>query len=327
MPVESGAATSRDAGTWRRSGMSHRILITGSEGLIGRALRPALTACGWEITGLDLRGAGCEQGDVRDARRIRDAVDGCRGIVHLAAVSRVVWGESDPDNCWSTNVGGLRNVLEAAGENGGRPWILFASSREVYGQPSRLPATEDTPSRPVNVYGRSKAEGERLVDEARRDGLHAATVRLSNVYGSRRDHADRVVPAFARAAVSGSTIRMDGAECTFDFTHVHDTVRGMVALVDRLKAGKAPPPIHLLTGSPTTLRTLAALAVALAGGRARVVEAPQRSFDVARFHGDPTRAREVLGWKARVALGDGLKRLVADFRAHAGTSERRFAAS
>ena len=295
--------------------MSHRILLTGFEGLVGRALRATLKKRGNEIVGLDLRGTGGEHGDVRDPDRVCEAIASCRGVVHLAAVSRVVWGERAPDDCRSTNIGGVRRVLEAAFEQPAPPWVLFASSREVYGQPRRLPAREDAPLSPVNVYGRSKVEGERLVEEARAGGLRAATVRLSNVYGSTLDHADRVVPAFVRAAVEGSAIRIDGAKCTFDFTHIDDTVRGMVAVMDRLEAGETLPPVHLLTGTPTTLRELAAMAMTLAGSRVPVAEAPPRPFDVSRFHGDPTRARSLLGWEARVGLRDGLERLVRDLRA------------
>ena len=306
--------------------MNDRILVTGSEGLVGRALRTSLEARGWDTVGLDLRGAGTEGGDVRSPGRVRKATVGCRGVVHLAAVSRVVWAENAPDDCRSTNIGGVRRVLEAAFEQPAPPWVLFASSREVYGQPPRLPATEETPLSPVNVYGRSKVEGERLVERARTVGLQAATVRLSNVYGSALDHADRVVPAFARAAVEGSAIRIDGAECTFDFTHVNDTVRGMLAAIDRLEAGETLPPIHLLTGMPTTLRELAAMATALAGKRVSVVEARPRPFDVSRFHGDPSRARELLGWEARVGLRDGFSWLVRDLRARSDAIEYGMAA-
>ena len=301
----------------------HRILITGSEGLVGGTLRTALEARRTEVVGLDLLGTGHEHGDVRDLQRVRKALDGCDGVVHLAAVSRVLWGERDPEGCWSTNVEGLRNVLRALDERKRQPWLLFASSREVYGQPRRLPATEATSLRPINVYGRSKVESERLVDDARSRGLRAATVRLSNVYGSARDHADRVIPAFARAAVSGSSIRIDGAGCTFDFTHIDDTTRGMVGIIGLLKLGETPPPIHLLTGTPTTLRDLATLAIDVAGGASPVVEAPPRSFDVSRFHGDPSRARELLGWEPRVVLRKGLERLVRDFRIEVGASQHR----
>lgn len=301
--------------------MSHPVLVTGSEGLVGGALRARLRARGHETIGLDLRSAGNEYGDVRDPGRVREAIAGCRGVVHLAAVSRVIWAERAPEDCWSINTGGLRRILEAAFEQPVPPWFIFASSREVYGQPRRLPATEDTPLSPVNVYGRSKVEGERLVEEARAGGLRSATMRLSNVYGSALDHVDRVVPAFARAAVEGSAIRIDGPECTFDFTHVDDTVRGMVAAMDRLEAGETLPPIHLLTGTPTTLRELAAMATALAIKSVPVVEAPPRPFDVSRFHGDPSRALNLLGWEPRVRLRDGFERLVGDFRARSETIE------
>lgn len=301
--------------------MSGHILITGSEGLVGGALRAFLEARSREVAGLDLSAADNENGDIRDPERVRDAVAGCRGVVHLAAVSRVLWGERAPGDCFAVNVGGLRNVLDTAGSEAAEPWVLFASSREVYGRPRRLPATEETPLRPVNAYGRSKVEGERLVREAGCRGLRAATVRLSNVYGSVRDHPDRVVPAFARAAVIGRTIRLDGADCAFDFTHIDDTVRGMAALIDRLEAGETPPPVHLVTGIPTALRELAALAMELAGRRAPLSEAPPRPFDAPRFHGNPSRAKEMLGWEPRIALRDGLARLIHDFRVRSDEAE------
>ena len=296
--------------------MQGRILITGSEGLIGRTLRTALEAHGVDVAGLDCRGTNGEYGDVRDAQRVRTAVTGCHGVVHLAAVSRVVWGERDPQGCRDVNVGGLRHVIEAARESAQRPWFVFASSREVYGQPDRLPVNEDAPLRPVNVYGRSKVAGERLVEAARGEGLRAAVVRLSNVYGSTCDHADRVVPAFARAAVRGSPLRLEGEDNAFDFTHLDDTVRGLVALIKLLSDGEAPPPpIHLLTGRPHTLGQLAALALELAGTRTSpVMRTPPRAFDVSRFYGDPARVRRLLGWGPRVGLRQGLGRLIRDFR-------------
>lgn len=295
--------------------MTHRLLITGSSGLIGSALAPALSARGIEVTLLDINAGGATRGDVRDRERVRRAISGVDGVIHLAAVSRVVWGERDPELCWSTNVVGLKNVLEACAWSPVRPWVIFASSREVYGQPESLPVTEDCPLRPVNVYGRSKVEGERLVDAARRDGLRACTIRLSNVFGSSTDHADRVVPAFARAAAFGQELRVDGADNTFDFTHRDDVVRGIVAQVELLASGgQAPPPIHLVSGSPTTLEQLATMAIRIAATGATLRHAPPRDFDVARFFGSPARAEVLLGWRPQIRLEHGLARLIAAFR-------------
>lgn len=295
--------------------MNQRILITGADGLVGTALTSALRAKGVDVVRLDVRACGEAHGDTRDHALIRDIVERVDGVVHLAAVSRVVWGERDPDLCWATNVGGLRNVLDAAAQSSRAPWIAFASSREVYGQPVTLPANEDTPLQPMNVYGRSKLEGERLVEEARRAGIHACTFRLSNVFGSTSDHVDRVVPAFARAAALGAELRVDGFDNTFDFTHIDDVTRGLVALITLLSAGgPPPPPIHFVTGRPTTLEQLAALATALGQNGSTIRAAAPRDFDVARFYGDPSRAKALLGWQPLVSLEEGLARLVQAFR-------------
>lgn len=293
---------------------AQRILITGSEGLVGTALRAALETRGASVVGLDLRGAGGERGDVCDAERVVQAVAGCEGVIHLAAVSRVVWGERDPEECWRVNVGGLRNVIEAVERQSHRPWLVFASSREVYGQPDELPASEDAHLRPVNVYGRSKVQCERLMEAGRARGLRGAVVRLSNVYGSTRDHADRVVPAFARAAVLGDTLRVDGSGQIFDFTHVEDTTRGLMALVRLVARNGVPPPIHLLTGQPVDLGHLAALAREFAGNAASIIEAPARRFDVARFYGNPARAQRLLGWSSRIPIREGIRQLVRAFQ-------------
>jgi UDP-glucose 4-epimerase len=290
------------------------ILVTGSSGLVGTSLVRALEGAGRSVRRLDLRPrAGCERADVRDEATARRMIAGCAGVVHLAAVSRVVWGERDPQGCWDTNVNGTRNVLEAARLAVPRPWVVFSSSREAYGRPDRLPLSEDAPLRPINLYGRSKVEGERLVVSAGRQDLHTAVVRFSNVYGCVEDHPDRVVPAFARAAVEGSPMEICGRGHTFDFTHVDDVVRGLVRLVEALEDGLAPPPIHFVTGRPTSLGELAALTNALGGHRSELIDGTERDYDVAHFVGDPTRALELLGWRPEVDLTDGLQQLIRDF--------------
>ena len=296
--------------------LNRRILITGSSGLVGSALSVSLKEAGAGLSLLDVSATGTSRGDVREAARVREALEGCDGVIHLAAISRVIWGEQRPEECWDVNVNGVSNVLEAAARAGNNPWVIFASSREVYGQPSALPASEDTPLAPVNVYGRAKVRGEELVEAARRDGVRATTVRLSNVYGSPLDHADRVVPAFTKAALDGRVLRVDGEEHTFDFTFVDDVARGLLSLAELLdETSTPPPPIHLVTGAPTTLGQLARVAIGIAGTASEIRQAPPRSFDVARFYGDPERARRLLGWEATVGIEAGVRLLASRFEA------------
>jgi nucleoside-diphosphate-sugar epimerase len=301
--------------------MTPRILITGSCGLVGTGLTPVLEQLGAELRYLDIVAHGDAAGDVKDASRVCAAVEGCDGVIHLAAVSRVIWGEQQPELCWATNVGGLRNVLASAAASSRKPWVIFASSREVYGQPAHLPADESCPLSPVNIYGRSKIEGEALIEAARHDGVRACTIRLSNVFGSTQDHTDRVVPAFARTAALGGELRVDGASHTFDFTHIDDVAAGIAALVSLLTEGGAPPPpIHFVSGVPTTLQQLAELAIRLASSTSVIRHAPPRSFDVAQFVGSPERAKRLLGWTPTLSLETGLQRLINDFRSELGVS-------
>lgn len=303
-----------------------RILITGARGLIGTALTRRLTAAGREVVAFDIadRHSGHRM-DVTDSQSIAAAIEGCTGIVHLAAVSRVVWGERDPARCREVNVRGTRNILAAAARNGSHnPWVLVASSREVYGQATEFPVRESAPFRPLNVYARSKVDVEQMVASSRRQGVRASAIRFSSVYGSVTDHADRVAPAFARLAAAGDTLHVDGSGTTLDFTHVEDVAAALQTAIELLSAGDGPlPPLHLVSGRGITLPELAELAIK-AAGRGVVEVGPPRSYDVSQFVGDPARAEQILGWRASIGIEEGIYRLVECFRdAYSSPAERK----
>lgn len=308
------------------------IGITGSEGFIGTTLASSLEACGYSIRRFDLSLPSDHpgSGDLRDRYKVLRFVEACDGIVHLAAVSRVAWGELNPGLCWSTNVEGTQNLLRAALNARRRPWLLLASSREVYGEPTSLPVREDSELSPVNVYGASKVVAENAVVTARQSGLVVGIVRLSNVYGPGRDHPDRVIPAFARAAAMGGVIRIDGPSRIFDFLHVDDAIAGITAMVRRLDSeNRALPTVHLVSGRGTTLREVAQIAVDASGKSTQMFVSAERQYEVSQFIGDPSLSRTVLGWRATRTLEDGVRQLVAAFAsrrrfAHPN-SERRFA--
>jgi nucleoside-diphosphate-sugar epimerase len=305
---------SSQSASWARNMKS--ILVTGCSGLIGAALSRVQLRHGRSVVGLDLRGSPDLRLDVRDIGGAIDELDQVAGVVHLAAVSRVIAGEHDPEHCWSVNVEGTREVLHLASRLPLRPWIIYASSREVYGEHAELPVREDAERRPVNIYGRSKLAAEQLVCQARNSGLRAATLRFSNVYGSINDYADRVVPAFASAAARGGTLQVDNPKGLLDFSHVDDVVEGVLKLIDLLEVPNStpPPPIHLTTGVATPLEGLAALAVELGKPTTSVAYAKPRTFDVQHFCGDPARAADILGWRPRTDIRTGFTALVDEFR-------------
>jgi nucleoside-diphosphate-sugar epimerase len=299
-----------------------RLLVTGSSGLIGRAVVKALRAAGVDVVGVDLREQDTHRVDIVDTARVEPHLEGVSGIIHLAAVARVTSAEEDPDGCRAVNVDATDGILALAHRAREKPWVLFASSREVYGEQDTLPVKEDAPLRPKNVYAKSKFDGERLVEAARRDGLQTASVRFSNVYGSVDDYPDRVIPAFAAAAVRGGAMHVDGGDCELDFTHVDDVAEGVMRVVELLARGERNlPPVHLACGRGTTLLALARLTNEINGRRARIVEGSARSVGVRSFVGDPERARALLGWTASTDLRDGIAKLSHEF-AVSGIGER-----
>jgi len=294
---------------------SLNLVITGSSGLIGCAIIRRLESQNASVVGLDLRpSAGRPAVDIADPRAFDGLLEHADGIIHLAAVTRVIPAENDPARCREVNVSATKRLLDAALAAPKRPFVVYASSREVYGQQSNFPVAEDAPLSPMNVYARSKLAAEHLCGEARDAGLRTAIMRFSTAYGTVDDHATRVVPAFIGAAVRGETLRIDGTTGELDLTHVDDVAQGVLTIAQCLAAGEMSlPPIHFVSGTGTTLFALAETAIRLGGNRSGLVIAPPRDFDVSRFVGDPRRAEALLGWRATTPPEVGLCRLAADF--------------
>lgn len=284
------------------------ILVTGSAGLVGRELVNSLKEAGHSIVEFDLSDGGS---DIRKRDMVQRKMQSCGGVIHLAAVSRVAWGEEFPDTCYGINVLGTANLLDAALQKKEKPWFLFASSREVYGNPDVFPVAEDSPRRPENKYGISKLTGEQLVDTAAGYGLRTAVVRLSNVYGGDFDHPDRAAPSLLWRAMNNQELRITGQDTFFDFVHVRDCAAGLCRVVARLQDdAKSIPTLHFVSGQKTTLLDLARSAIKVTGSSSEIAVLPTRTFDVQGFFGDPTLAKNELDWTTNIDLEQGLKLLM-----------------
>lgn len=299
-------------GTLRKEGGALKIAVTGTGGLIGRSLATLLAAQGHSVVEIDI--SAVTPIDITDPVALSGALADCDGVLHLAAISRVAEAQKHPFTTWAVNVDGTRNVLSAVLASRLNPWLIHASSREVYGSQPAEPIGEDTPITPLNVYGRSKAACESLAQCAIDAGANISILRFANVYGDIDDHSSRVIPAFTKAAELGSTLRVDDAGTCMDFTHVIDVCDGIVRVVDILSNGeKGIPPIHFATGEGTRLGTLAQLAVNASNGRCIVNEVERRASCVGCFIGNPQRAKQLLDWGHKTALISGSSAMVKGF--------------
>lgn len=312
------------------------IVVTGGAGFIGRYLVARLVANsaafgtrGEPVVVLDnLRRGSSDalepliargdvhfiEGDVRDPEALALAMRGAEYVFHLAAQSNVMGAEDDPDYTFATNVVGTQNVLQAAGAAGVRR-VVFASSREVYGQPASLPVPESALLAPKNAYGGSKAAGEMLCRvAAERNDMEIAALRFANVYGP--DDTGRVIPRWLDSAARGEDLLIYGGTQMLDFIWVGDVVSAMVraALAPRVifaAAGMLPQTairegffvaINVGTGRGTTLAELADRIRQAVGTPVETRVLPARSAEVERFVPDVTLMRRALGLRPEPPL-------------------------
>jgi UDP-glucose 4-epimerase len=301
-------------------------VVTGGAGFIGSNLVDALLDRGDHVTVIDDLSTGKRENlaaaldagaelvlaDVRDAERV-DAVFAARApelVFHLAAQIDVRSSVSDPVADARTNVLGAINVLEAARRHGARRVVNTSTGGGLYGDADVLPTPEDHPIRALAPYGTSKHAAEGYVElYDRLHGLSTVSLRYGNVYGPRQDvHGEAgVVAIFCGLALTGGTPTVFGSgRQTRDWVEVSDVVAANLLASDAGVTG----PVNIGHGRETSVLDLIdALNDVAVPGLAEPVFADARPGEVDRSCLDVTRAREALGFQARVTLREGLVRI------------------
>ncbi|WP_346044642.1 UDP-glucuronic acid decarboxylase family protein [Actinomadura chokoriensis] len=298
-----------------------RAVVTGGSGFLGSHLCEALLARGISVVCLDNLLTGTSRNIAhltgrRDFRFLkRDltepvSVPGEVGYVfHLASAASPADYLRFPIQTLEVGSQGTRNALELAEAKGAR--FVLASTSEVYGDPLVHPQPESywgnvNPVGPRSVYDEAKRFGEALTSAFRHSrGLDAAIVRIFNTYGPRmRPDDGRAIPTFLRQALTGEdlTVTGDGAQ-TRSICHVDDTVRGILALA----MADHPGPVNIGSPYEISMADLAELIIELTGSPSgiRFIGRPEDDPRVRRP--DTGLAEEVLGWKPRITVEEGLR--------------------
>ena len=309
-----------------------RVMVTGGAGFLGSHLCDRLVDAGHEVLCVDNLFTGTKQNiahllsqphfefmrhDVTFPLYVE--VD---EIYNLACPASPIHYQHDPVQTTKTSVHGAINMLGLAKRLGCK--ILQASTSEVYGDPAVHPQTEDywgnvNPIGPRSCYDEGKRCAETLFfDYFRQHQLPIKVARIFNTYGPRMHPADgRVVSNFILQALRGEpiTIYGDGGQ-TRSFCYVDDLIDGLIALMG--SSGEVTGPINLGNPVEFTIADLARQVIDLTGSTSQLVHVELPPDDPRQRKPDITKAGELLGWKPRVPLDQGLRSTIAYFQESVG---------
>jgi UDP-glucose 4-epimerase len=304
------------------------VIVTGGAGYVGAHACAALADAGFTPVVYDNLSNGhgefvqwgpLERGDIRDGDTLAAAFARWApvGVLHFAGLIEVGESTRAPARYFDVNVGGSLAVIAAA-QAAGVGAFVFSSTCAVYGEPQRLPLTEDHPKAPLSPYGRTKL----MVEEALAEigawtGLRSIALRYFNAAGAdlagrvgeRHEPETHVLPLALAAAEAGRAFSVFGDDyptpdgtAVRDYVHVEDLAAAHVAALKRLLEGGEGGAFNLGGGTGVSV---AQLLDAVRRSTNRPLEAqmaPRRPGDPAVLVADNTAAREGLGWVPRHSL-------------------------
>jgi UDP-glucuronate 4-epimerase len=303
-------------------------LVTGAAGFIGSHLVERLVETGWHVRAVDcltryysveqkrhtVRGleslprCSVIRADLRTCD-VAELVDGVDVVFHQAGQPGVRDSWEGFDEYVAQNLLVTQRLLDAAHGSSVRRFV-YASSSSVYGNASRHPTPEDALPKPVSPYGATKLAAEHLCDVYAELGVPTVSLRYFTVYGPRQ-RPDMALHRLIEAALSGARFPLfgDGRQVR-DLTFVADVVEANMAAAE----ARALPPATVLNiagGTVTSLRSVIEMVEELLGRSVEIDQRPAQRGDVRETSGSTALAADLLGWRPRVALQDGVTEQIA----------------
>lgn len=312
-----------------------RVLVTGAGGFIGSHLAEELVRSENKVRALvhynsrndwgliELLPEGIKEeletiaGDVQDPFMVRKAIQGCDMVFHLAAMIAIPYSYIAPESYVNTNIKGTLNVLQACLDEGVEK-VIHTSTSETYGTAQYTPIDEKHPLKGQSPYSASKIGADKIAESFHLSfGLPVATIRPFNTYGPGQS-ARAIIPTIITQALSNSVVNLGLLTPVRDLTYVKDTIDGFLKVAE--SDNSVGEVINVGTGSGITIKELAEKIVESVGKDVKIVRDERRvrpeKSEVMALVCDGRKAAELIGWKPRYALEDGLRETIEWIRGH-----------
>jgi UDP-glucose 4-epimerase len=329
--------------------MKKKILVTGGTGFIGSHTSVELIENGFDVVIIDnLYNSEAEVIDriekITGVRPLLEVFDLCdkdktdlffsnntdiSAVIHFAAYKAVGESVSKPLDYYRNNLVSLINLLDAM-QKRGISNLVFSSSCTVYGQPEKLPVTEEAPLQPaMSPYGNTKQIGEEIIRDTTisSDKIKAISLRYFNPIGAHpsaligelpRGVPENLVPYITQTAIGlrpelkifGNNYDTPDGSCIRDYLHVSDLARAHLVAVKRLiekKNRKDYEIFNLGTGKGVSVLEAINSFERVSGVKLKYKIAGRRAGDIVKIWADPTLANRELGWKTVYSLDECMK--------------------
>ena len=306
---------------------SNKILVTGADGFIGSHLVEELVKRGFQVKAFVLYNSFNSwgwldtlpkdikdnleifSGDIRDPYGVKNAMQGCDIVLHLAALIAIPYSYHSPETYVDTNIKGTLNILQAARELNIKH-VVHTSTSEVYGTARFVPITEEHPLQGQSPYSASKIGADQLAYSFYASFKTPVTIiRPFNTYGPRQS-SRAVIPTIITQIANGTTkIKLGSVSPTRDFNYVKDTVDGFIlAALSNKGLGEV---INLGSNYEISVGDTVHLISDIMGKNIEIITddiriRPENS-EVERLWADNTKAKKLLEWSPKYAGKEGFK--------------------
>ena len=287
--------------------LPQRVCVLGGTGLLGAAVASQFRDAGSKVTivarhpfapGRQVEGCEAIEGDAANAELLAEVVEQVDHIVYAIGSSNPGESNLDPPADVARTLPPFVQLLESLRRRPEPRLTFFSSGGTVYGEPARIPVSEDARCEPITSYGVTKLCAEHYIGMYRHlYGIRANILRVSNAYGSRQraERGQGAIGAFLNAVRAGETIRIFGdGTVVRDYVYVDDVARATVALAER---GSAASVVNVGSGTGHSLLQLIDIVRSTTGIDPVVQFGPPRSFDVRSIVLDVSRLASLVDWR------------------------------